>query len=86
MLRGFLARRSRKKSSVRKVPKFPSMFNTVSFGAELRTDLEENGSQIVRKMYPMSVNHTSKYLKSPEWMVILGIESSYDMSKRDSKF
>ena len=26
------------------------------------------------------------YLKSPEWMVILGIESSYDMSRRDSKF
>ena len=39
--RGFLAKRSRKKSSVRKVPKFPSMFNTASSEAELRTDLEE---------------------------------------------
>ena len=41
MWRGFLAKRSRKKSSVRKVPKFPSMFNTASSEAELRTDLEE---------------------------------------------
>ena len=83
-MRGFLARRSRKKSSVRKVPKFPSMFNTASFGAELRTDLREAAHivefQIVRQMCtifaPSSIFFTNMYLKSPEWMVILGMESS----------
>ena len=45
-MRGFLARRSRKKSSVRKVPKFPSMFNTASSEAELRTDLENKEKEL----------------------------------------
>ena len=73
MLRGFLARRSRKKSSVRKVPKFPSMFNTASSEAELRTDLEEKR---VPECIPILTTIFHNYLKSPEWMVILGIESS----------
>ena len=54
-MRGFLARRSRKKSSVRKVPKFPSMFNTASFEAELRTDLKEkvpNSKTNVSQVFP----------------------------------